>query len=154
MCEAPQRAKISALYYLASLRDSIPNKSNADIFFCKTEQIGQRAPFSMRRDAQFVKRGGGAVDPECGVTKPGGTAYIPAIAGDKQNFFSRQAKYIRPQLICFRRSLEFFDCIDRQNMIEHALHPRCLDHRIEHLWIAVGQDRKFQTHFLELLQHA
>ena len=95
-----------------------------------------------------------AVHPQGGEAKPRGAQGVPAVAGDKQNFFYLHRDGVLHQTVGFGRCFEQTKGIHRNDVVNQLAHTCVGDRRVEHLGATVGEDRGGDATFLQALQHA
>ncbi|CAN0621837.1 protein of unknown function [Burkholderia multivorans] len=108
------------------------------------EQVGHAGAGAVGRRAELLGRRAGAVEPERRVAEPAGARHVPSVRRDEHDVARRGAERIGAERICGRARLVCAHRVDRQHAVEQAVHPGALDRDVEHLRIAVRQDRELR----------
>jgi hypothetical protein len=95
---------------------------------------------------------GAALDPER--VQPGGRGAVdvPGICRNESEFGIRHLHPLGSKILDARADLENLDFLDADDVVEKITNPRALRRRLQHLGLAVGQDRKLDPLLLQRLK--
>ncbi|CAM2159457.1 hypothetical protein PT2222_50295 [Paraburkholderia tropica] len=121
-------------------------------------QFSHAAAGAVRRDAEFLGGQSLAVDPEGGVAEPAGARGVPAIRRHEDQLARRRVERGGAERVRGGRGLVGAHGVHGQHVVEQAGHARALDRDVEHLRIAVREDRETRAaavgaRFAQAAQH-